>query len=359
MAIKIDSYNAIGTIGIDSETFAASNTFEMIYGLAGNDVMSSAWNGLFVLGSGNDSLTATAATDATGLFAYGAEGSDTLAGAGGPDWFWGGSGDDSLVGSAGGDRLYGDGADFWLAYCEYPWSALASGVDTLSGGEGNDFLLGGELADLISGGAGSDLFVWESANEFGDAISGFEAGAGGDVLFFPNLIVPNGATPSLSAYFSFAPSGADTLMHLDRDGAGSAFTPQLVATLKNVAVNALAADQVAGFTDAPLYLPQAFMSVGSEWADAVTRTIDMMGEDESVFMPLYTLAGDDVISAEFGGSYILGDGNDSFTFVSSGEPVEGGFDPSILFGGAAVDGGRVRHAHRRGCGRPVFRRLRQ
>ncbi len=339
MAIKIDSYSAIGTIGIDTETFAASNAFEMIYGLAGNDVMTSAWNGLFVLGSGNDSLTATGSTDETGLFAYGAEGSDTMLGAGGADWLWGGSGNDSLVGGTGGDRLYGDAGDFWLVYCEFPWAALVSGVDTLSGGDGDDLLLGGELADQISGGAGSDLFVWENANEFGDAISGFEAGAGGDVLFFPNLIVPNGATPDLGAYFSFAPSGADTLVHLDRDGAGGAFTPQLVATLKNVAVTALAVDQVAGFTSAPLYLPQAFMSVGSEWADTVTRTIDMMGEDESVFTPLYTLAGDDVIGAEFGGTYILGDGNDSFTFVSSGVPAEGGFDPSTLFGGAAVDGG--------------------
>ena len=342
MATTLDRYSLIGTIGADAETFNDSFDEGTYYGLAGQDVITSPLSGSYVLGSGNDRFTGTAVASSEAVAVFGGPGSDTITGGPGFDALWGGSDNDVLLGGSSSDRLYGDCMDVTLMYCDPPLPLYTAGLDTLAGGEGDDLLVGGGLGDWLSGGAGSDLFVWDSVADFGDVITDFTVGAAGDLLFFPNLIVPAGAMSDLGAYLSFSLSGADTRMFLDRDGAAGMYAPQQVATLQNVHLTSLSADQVVGFIRAPVYLPQNFTTVGSEWDDTLSRTLDdALSGDPALLSPVYLLAGDDVVTTEFGGSFFaLGNGDDRFTFLNFVLHGDGGIDGGSLFGGAMVYGGR-------------------
>jgi len=160
--------------------------------------------------SGTESLTVTNATslknvDASGLSAgtlslsvanaasaatvIGGAGADTITGSANGDTITGGAGADSLDGAAGNDTLDG-----------------GAGADSLIGGTGNDSLTGGEGADSIIAGAGNDTIVLTETTATSDyiyfgrsdvagtdlavasqgleTVSGFTAGASGDVLSF-------------------------------------------------------------------------------------------------------------------------------------------------------------------------------
>ncbi len=102
---------------------------------------------LYVTGSGNDTVNATAATG--GVTVFTGAGNDTLTGGAGDDSFSAGSGNDTLFGGAGNDTLYG-----------------GSGNDTLDGGTGNDMLDGGTGSDTftLADGFGTDtIYAGEDA----------------------------------------------------------------------------------------------------------------------------------------------------------------------------------------------------
>ncbi|MDA0239289.1 MAG: calcium-binding protein [Proteobacteria bacterium] len=72
-----------------------------------------------------------------------------------------------------------------------------SGADTLTGGGDADFLSGNGGSDMLSGGAGndtiatgaaSDTVLYAGINEFGDTITDFTAGSGGDLFDFSMAI---------------------------------------------------------------------------------------------------------------------------------------------------------------------------
>lgn len=100
-------------------------------------------------GSGNDSVSFSAAVQGPVVFIYGEAGDDGLTGSAGPDRLDGGSGSDALHGAAGDDSLSG-----------------GSGADLLSGGDGHDVLDAGFDGDWLLGGAGHDLLLGSNAADW-------------------------------------------------------------------------------------------------------------------------------------------------------------------------------------------------
>ncbi|SPA18501.1 Calcium-binding protein [Cupriavidus taiwanensis] len=172
----------------------------------------------------------------------------------------------TLTGSADNDRLYGyDGNDTINAGAGNDLVRGGAGDDTLNGEGGNDVIIGGAGNDTMSGGAGTDVFLWEARTNDGtggngaDVITDFTVGtapgqAGNDVLDVSALLVgyaadangpahyQNGvatidAGDNIGQYLSATQQGADTVITIDRDGAGTDYSAQTLATLTNVTTN--------------------------------------------------------------------------------------------------------------------------
>jgi Ca2+-binding RTX toxin-like protein len=138
---------------------------------------------------------------------------------------------DTLTGSSANDVLKG-----------------GDGNDTINGGAGNDILVGGSGADTMTGGTGSDTFVFLKTDAGAvDTITDFNGTAapasGGDILDIADLLIGyNAATPS--AFINLRESGGNTIISVDRDGAGSGYSFQDVAILQgatNLDLNTLLA----------------------------------------------------------------------------------------------------------------------
>ncbi len=170
---------------------------------------------------------------------------DTVDGTGNSDRLYGYAGDDTLNGGDGNDLLRG-----------------GAGNDTLNGGDGNDLLIGGAGNDTMSGGAGADVFLYEVTGNDGtggngtDAITDFTVGtapgqAASDVIDLSSLLVGytgDGDGPAhyvdgvatiddgenIGDYLSVTSDGTNTVLHIDRDGTGSAFGSETLVTLNNV-----------------------------------------------------------------------------------------------------------------------------
>jgi len=112
----------------------------------------------------------------------------------------------------------------------------SQGNDTLLGGDGNDLLRGGLGFDFLDGGAGADTFDFDHLGEAGDLVAGFQAVPGGDVLDIADLLAASttyagGAGGALADYVRLENSGADALLQIDADGAGSVEGWQTLAVL--------------------------------------------------------------------------------------------------------------------------------
>ncbi|MCT9073372.1 Ig-like domain-containing protein [Cupriavidus gilardii] len=170
---------------------------------------------------------------------------DTVDGTSGSDRLYGYAGDDTLNGGDGNDLLRG-----------------GAGNDTLNGGNGNDLLIGGAGNDTMTGGAGGDVFLYEVTANDGtggngsDVITDFTVGtapgqAGSDVIDLSSLLVGytadgdgpahyvNGAATidagdNIGDFLSVTNDGANTVISIDRDGGGTAFSSETLITLNNV-----------------------------------------------------------------------------------------------------------------------------
>ena len=122
---------------------------------------------------------------------------------------------DSLTGSSGNDILRGGG-----------------GNDILNGGAGIDRIVGGDGADEMTGGSGSDTFVFVAGPSAVDVIKDFNLGDG-DILDISALIKGTFAGNE-SSYLSLRESGGNTILSLDRDGAGADFAAQDFVVLEGM-----------------------------------------------------------------------------------------------------------------------------
>jgi Ca2+-binding RTX toxin-like protein len=118
-----------------------------------------------------------------------------------------------------------------------------AGNDVMVGTAGNDVFVAGAGSDTISGGAGSDTFVFRASDGNAvDTITDFDAGAGGDMVALGALL-SGYSDASAADYFTLREEGGNTIVALDRDGAGSAYTTHDLLVLQGVTGLDLAALQ--------------------------------------------------------------------------------------------------------------------
>lgn len=156
--------------------------------------------------AGNDTITGTASDDTI----IGHAGNDTIDGAGGNDAIHGGDGNDILKGGA--------------------------GTDLLHGGVGDDTLYGQDGLDTLFGGAGADTFVFEAVSAYNniDVIKDFSL-SGADKLNLANLLTSyNPLTHAIEDFVRITESGGNSLLAVDRDGTGTTYGFQQIATIEGV-----------------------------------------------------------------------------------------------------------------------------
>jgi Ca2+-binding RTX toxin-like protein len=205
---------------------------DSLYGQDGNDMMQGGrGNDYLNGGTGNDELYGMSDNDTLD----GGAGMDTLDGGSGDDFLYGDADNDTLIGQLGNDRLDGgDGIDVLNG---------GDGVDVLLGGAGHDFLAGGLGADTHTGGTGADTFQFLASDLvtyshpylYGrtyqsvetDRVTDFNA-AEGDRIDLTSLMSKatnfQGTTAAQAmsqGYLYFVQQGANTLVMLDRNGAGA------------------------------------------------------------------------------------------------------------------------------------------
>ncbi|HSW06524.1 beta strand repeat-containing protein, partial [Aquabacterium sp.] len=241
-SLGTDQYrNMEGVIGgLGNDTLTGSTADDTLIGNGGTDTLHGV-NGNDILrgGAANDTLDGGAGIDLLDFSDAGAAVSLILSQGsnGGGNWSTGAQSglgtdayknmegvkgsvfNDALTGSSGDDVLLGD-----------------AGHDLLSGGSGSDVLVGGAGADILTGGAGSDRFAFVGDAASVDQIVDFQTGLGNDVLDVSALLIGYSAG-SLAAWIQLRESGNDSIVSVDRDGAGSAYAPQDIAVLQGVVVD--------------------------------------------------------------------------------------------------------------------------
>ncbi len=130
----------------------------------------------------------------------------------------GSSYNDTLRGTSASDSLFG-----------------AAGTDTLYGGAGNDVVSGGAGADILWGEAGADMFKFDT-NSFGtiDTVKDFKLSDADKIDITGILVGYDPVTKAITDFIECTTSGANTIVKIDRDGAGTAYTWQQVVTFENV-----------------------------------------------------------------------------------------------------------------------------
>lgn len=186
---------------------------------------------------------------------------DTLYGAGGNDYLEGGVGADSLDGGTGwdtarytlsaagvninlatnvntggdaqGDKLFNIEGIYGSRFADVMIGG--NGDDTFNGASGNDVLYAGAGRDALTGAAGADRFAFASSALSGvDIVRDFSV-AQGDKLDFHDLLVGfDPLTKLITDFVEMTTSGTGTVVRVDRDGTGSAFTWAQAAVLENI-----------------------------------------------------------------------------------------------------------------------------
>ncbi|WP_049124916.1 Ig-like domain-containing protein, partial [Burkholderia cenocepacia] len=266
----VNNPGILGIIGPSSDLTITATDGGPIDNLRLNEFLGSiTLNGGLISISALDSVTISA-TDKTGLSASATAGqllnASLLGSTQSASIIEGTSGSDTVTGTSGNDRLYGYGGDDVLNGGDgNDLLRGGAGNDTLNGGNGNDILIGGAGNDTLTGGAGTDVFLWEvvGADNTGgnghDVITDFQLASGptdtsGDKIDLSKLLVGYTAdadgpahyvdgVPAIDAgdtigqFLSVTNVGADTVISIDRDGAGTAFGSETLVTLNNVTTN--------------------------------------------------------------------------------------------------------------------------
>jgi Ca2+-binding RTX toxin-like protein len=156
--------------------------------------------------SGGDSLTGTASSNTI----LGHAGNDTLDGVGGNDYIHGGAGDDIVKGG--------------------------SGDDLVHGGIGDDTIYGQDGLDTLLGGADADTFVFEAATAYNnvDVIKDYKTSENDKIDLSDLLSSYNPISDAIEDFVRMTDNSGNTTLEIDRDGAGSTYSWQQIATIENV-----------------------------------------------------------------------------------------------------------------------------
>ena len=230
-----------GRGGNDTITMFNTRLDAVIFGEAGNDVLTGGYgNDLLIGGQGDDRINGAAvggndeiwgddfdpvlgvpsvASQAAGGHdqistfggsdtVYGQGGNDIINTGGGADYVNGGPGDDQMNGQAGDDRLYGgSGIDNVSGSDGHDIVAGNAGNDTLIGDLGNDILIGGLGEDIVNGGSGGDAVVGDESNNAGGSGSLAKNDIADAALLA--LLTAWGASPVLGSLGGFGSAGDD------------------------------------------------------------------------------------------------------------------------------------------------------
>ncbi len=239
VTVNLATLTAQNTVAAGTDTISG---FENLTGSAFNDTLTgNTGNNVIEGGAGNDTINGSTGTDtlsytgaASGVTVNLAlttaqntisAGTDTvsnfenLTGSVFDDVLTGNTGVNIIDGGAGNDIING-----------------GSGNDTIRGGLGNDTLIGGAGIDTLYGEGDADIFLFEVATAFSaqDTVADFSI-AQGDKINIASLLV--GYNPTQSAidnFVNFTAAGANSTLAVDRDGTGTSYAMQTVATLTGV-----------------------------------------------------------------------------------------------------------------------------
>ena len=255
LGLQIGIVNTPGVLGLGATSTLTITAIDggpidnlMINELLGSVTLTGGLLGLNV--SLLNSLHITA-TDTTGLSGTAAAGqllnANLLSGTPPSAIHQGTSGNDTINGTAGDDRLYGYAGDDTLNGADgKDLLRGGAGNDTLVGGNGNDILIGGAGNDTMTGGAGGDVFLWEAvaADNTGgngqDTIADFHLASSAsdpeaDRIDLSHLLVGyNPTTGNIADYLTVTNAGGNTVISIDRDGAGGTYGVAALVTLTNV-----------------------------------------------------------------------------------------------------------------------------
>lgn len=243
-----------GGAGFDTASYAASNAAVIINMLTnvntGGDAAGDKLSNIeAILGSiFADKITGSVANDTLN----GNAGNDTLDGGAGADILDGGAGWDtaSYAASLSGVQINlatnvntgGDAAGDKLSNIEgivgsnYADTMIGgAGADTFYGGGGADKLYAGAGADILTGAGGADTFFFNADSLNGrDTVRDFNLTQGDKINVHDVLSGFDPLTQSITDFVEMTTVGANTVMSVDRDGLGSAYTWTQVATLENI-----------------------------------------------------------------------------------------------------------------------------
>ena len=227
-----------GAGGIDTVSYAGS-----VAGVTVNLGLTSSQN---TIGAGYDTISNI--ENITG-----SSGNDTLTGNSGNNLIEGGLGNDILNGAGGIDTLSYENA---LSSTTIKLNTTAqqntgsSGLDTITNFENiiasayNDVLIGSSAAnvlngrggnDTITGGTGADTFVFDATTlGFMDTITDFSTSQGDKLDFSKILVGYTAGQSAIDDFITMTASGSNTVVSIDRDGTGSAYSSQAIATLNGV-----------------------------------------------------------------------------------------------------------------------------
>lgn len=131
-----------------------------------------------------------------------------------------------------GQATGGAGTDTYTNFENVSGTSMA---DTITGNTLANILNGRGGADTLTGGTGADTFFFDTSGLGNvDTVTDF-ATAQGDKLDISNLLFSFDPLQNLlDDYVSFATSGSNSIMSVDRDGTGSVYSSQAVASLTGV-----------------------------------------------------------------------------------------------------------------------------
>lgn len=382
--IRLVQSGADTLVQVDNDGAGQNASFLTVYRLQGVTASSlTAYNfdGLDPSGASSPGLvlTGTAAADNLkgGVFndtIRGMEGDDNLDGGAGDNLLEGGDGNDRLDGRQGNDTLRGGAGDDYLT--DWGGSSYMDGGDgndmltasavrnaTLIGGNGDDTIQIGLDTHTITLGAGADKIgmstPWQTyRDEYANTITDFTAGDGGDIFQTLNAGFPGYTGGNIFGNFvRLVQSGADTLVQMDIDGAGTDQTFVTAYRLLGVTASQLTAYNFEGMDPSGAPVPGKLL-IGTDQADNLTGgvfddTIRGMGGDDG----LNGGAGNDLLEGgdgndrlydTYGDDTMLGGDGDDYLQVTFGRGyVDGGagndeiwvnsFDPSTIIGGTGND----------------------
>ncbi|HEY5723230.1 MAG TPA: type I secretion C-terminal target domain-containing protein [Allosphingosinicella sp.] len=330
-------------------------------------------------GGGGDTLRGFAGADRI----YGGRGDDRIEGGEGNDEIWSGWGDDVVLGEGGDDTIRdwnggndefygGDGHDLLdigrgalepaftvlldggAGNDELRYWATASGrgridtvtfiggagndyistggtaVATIDAGEGNDslYLYGAGTAYTITLGAGADRLSLDSGRSPQGQIivSDFQTGDSGDSIDVDQYLgqaltgwVPQ-SNPYEEGFLQLIQRGADAVLQMDRDGAGTASAFADLIVFQNTTASTFTSHNLGGFSTVH----------GTEGDDTLT------GDDGR--NSLYGHGGDDTLIGNYNADGLHGgEGEDSLDGGQGDDKLDGGAGADVMAGGMGDD----------------------